>query len=104
MDERIEKILKTDADARKRIAIALQKAKEVSQSTVEEIEKMRVQYEKKAENKTNDIKKEQKKSMTLFEEKKRAETEAISQKLDETAKEKTDEWVEEIYCRTISAK
>lgn len=103
MDERIEKILKTDADARKRISQAQQRAKEVTQETEAEIEKLRLQYEKKVETRLSEIKKEYQKSLSQIEREKREENAVIFEALESKAKEKTDEWVEEIYKRVISA-
>ncbi|MBQ7579818.1 MAG: hypothetical protein IJU39_00750 [Clostridia bacterium] len=102
MDERIEKILKTDADARKRIALAQQQAKEVTNEVETEIEKLRLQYEKKADTRIREIKKQQQKEMTAIEEEKRENNVRILKTLENVSKEKTDNWVEEIYERVIS--
>lgn len=102
MDERIEKILKTDADARKRIALAQQQAKEVTNEVETEIEKLRLQYEKKADARIREIKKQQQKEMTAIEEEKRENNVRILKTLESVSKEKTDNWVDEIYERVIS--
>lgn len=102
MDERIEKILKTDADARKRIALAQQQAKEVTNEVETEIEKLRLQNEKKADARIREIKKQQQKEMTAIEEEKRENNVRILKTLESVSKEKTDNWVEEIYERVIS--
>lgn len=104
MDERIEKILKTDADARKRIAKAQKSSQEVASGTREEIEKLKLQYEKKIETKIDGIRKEHNKTLSALEEKKKKEKADISRKLEDRSKEKFDEWVEEIYSRAISLK
>ena len=102
MDERIEKILKTDADARKRINRAQQHAKEVLNEADAEIEKIRIQYEKKAEVKLKEIKKELQKKLSVLESEKKEKNEKLAKALEETAKEKTEKWVERIYNRVIS--
>ena len=102
MDERIEKILKTDADARKRIAKAQQNAEEIAQSTGKEVEKLRIQFEKRIETGTKEIKKDQQKKFSLFKEEKREKNEEILKKLEEMSKENFEKWVEEIFKRTIS--
>lgn len=102
MDERIEKILRTDAEARKRISKAKNSASLTMQESESEIESIRRQTEKKTKAKMENIAKQYKKNMIERENEKREKAGEIAKRIEEQYRENAGKWVDELFDRVIS--
>lgn len=103
MDERIEKILSTDAEARKRISKAKDSALLIMQESESEIESIRRQTEKRTKAKMENIAKQYKKQMLDCEKERREKAGEISARLEQQYRENAEKWVDTLFDRVISS-
>lgn len=104
MDERIEKILRTDAEARKRISKAKNSAYLIMQESESEIESIRRQTEKRTKAKMENIAKQYRKQMLDCEKEKREKAGEISERLEQQYRENKEKWVDTLFNRVVSPK